>query len=251
MTIYAIGDIHGQLELLMLAHMRIAVDQARHQTDGSPIVHIGDFVDRGPDVKGTIDYLISRHEGGMNDVYLLGNHDRMMLAFLQPSAQPDPLREDLFWLDANIGGRATLASYDVDVSWMRRTGRIHKEARARVPEAHLRFLENLLPFYAAPGLFFCHAGIRPGIALSRQKVDDLVWIRGEFLSDRRDHGVLVVHGHTPVPRIEHHRNRVAIDTGAAYGGPLSVVAIEDGKVYEVTDEGRIAVPSEVDESPAA
>jgi serine/threonine protein phosphatase 1 len=95
--------------------------------------------------------------------------------------------------------------------------------------------------HRAGACVFVHAGIRPGVALDAQDEDDLIWIRGDFLHDTRDHGALIVHGHTPVARVELHPNRLALDTGAAYGGPLSAVAIEGRAVYLLTDQGRVPV----------
>lgn len=242
MTFYAIGDVHGQLEKLIDVHTRISIDQLRHGTQSAPVVHLGDYVDRGPDVRGTLDYLVSRQERAPDDVFILGNHDRMMEAFLQPVSRPDPAREELFWLDRIIGGRSSLASYGVDVSRMRRVSKIHEEARAKVPEAHLSFLRRLRPCFAAPGLYFCHAGIRPGIPLSQQNVDDLVWIRDAFLSDTRDHGALIIHGHTPFDHVRHCGNRIGVDTGAGFGGALSVIVLEGDLVFELTDQGRVLLP---------
>ncbi|MEM8631699.1 MAG: metallophosphoesterase [Pseudomonadota bacterium] len=243
MTIYAIGDIHGQLDALKRTHDRIDRDRTAEGAGRAPIVHVGDFVDRGPNVRGTLDYMIARQAQGAGDINLKGNHDRMMATFLEPERRDDPLRGDLFWLDDPLGGRPSLASYGVDVGRLRRIARIHKDARAAVPQAHLDFLRDLRVTHAAPGLFFCHAGVRPGVPLTEQAEDDLVWIRREFLDSDADHGALIVHGHTPVEAVMHAGNHLNIDTGAGYGRPLSAVVIEGTDVFEVTESGRVPLPS--------
>lgn len=241
MRTYAIGDIHGQLELLKAAHARIADDIARHGP--APIVHIGDLVDRGPDNPGVIDHLMQGIAQGQDWIVLLGNHDRMFTGFLRDLHWHDPrLRRDLSYLHPRIGGAETLASYGVRSAADRPLAPVHAEAVLAVPQAHRDFLESLPASFARGEVFFAHAGIRPGVALDRQSQDDLCWIRDEFLEDRRDHGPLIVHGHTHLARATHYGNRVNLDSGAAYGGPLTAVVLEGREVFVLTDEGRQALP---------
>lgn len=239
MQLYAIGDIHGHLDLLRGAHAKIASDKARTGNERAPVVHIGDYCDRGPDTRGVLDYLIDGVNGSEPWQCLLGNHDRMMRRFLMPERLRDPLRDDLFWLQDNLGGRTTLESYGIDASVDRDRAFIHRDALDAVPQKHIDFLDRLATAYWLEDVFLCHAGVRPGVPLQDQIEDDLVWIRQEFLNDDRDHGALIVHGHTPAKTLEHKGNRVNIDTAAAYGGPLSVVVIEGRDVWELTHEGRI------------
>ena len=110
-----------------------------------------------------------------------------------------------------------------------------------VPEAQLRWLEMLPLWHLTPQALFVHAGIRPGVDLSRQTEHDLLWIRNGFLDDRTDHGALVVHGHTVVDHVTHFGNRLAIDTGAAYGGPLSAVVFDRGGPQLLTPDGRARI----------
>jgi len=241
MRSYAIGDSHGHLGHLREVHRRIAADRARVGDEAAPVVHLGDYVDRGPDSCGVLEFLLRGRAEGQPWVLLKGNHDRMMTLFLHAPAERDPRRPDLHWLGDRIGGRETLASYGVDVSFARPVEEIHAEARRKVPQAHVALLEGLLPSYRRAGVFFCHAGIRPGLPLAEQDEDDLVWIRGEFHDDRRDHGALIVHGHTPVEKVTHYGNRLNLDTGAAYGGPVSAVVIEGQEVFQLTQEGRCPI----------
>ena len=241
MRTYAIGDIHGQLDLLKAAHDRIAADQAANG-QGS-IVHIGDLVDRGPDSPGVIDYLMVGHARGEDWVTLLGNHDRMFAGFLRDLRWHDPrLRVDASYLHPRIGGAVTLSNYGVKSPADRPLAPVHAEAVAAVPQAHRNFIESLPTSFARGEVFFAHAGIRPGVALDLQAEDDLCWIRDGFLEDRRDHGPLIVHGHTHLARVTHYGNRVNLDSGAAYGGPLSAVVIEGREVFLLTDQGREVLP---------
>jgi serine/threonine protein phosphatase 1 len=235
MTLYAIGDIHGHLDLLRAAHERVAADRAREGTRQAPLIHLGDLVDRGPDSAGVVDYLARLAAGDPRIIVLKGNHDAMFTEFLDTP----PSLWGSRYLEDGIGGLATLRSYGVTPAG--RPSRVHEALTSAVPETHRTFLDGLPLMHRAGDCVFVHAGIRPGVALDAQDEDDLIWIRGDFLHDTRDHGALIVHGHTPVARVELHPNRLALDTGAAYGGPLSAVAIEGRAVYLLTDAGRVPV----------
>jgi serine/threonine protein phosphatase 1 len=237
MHIYAIGDIHGHIDLLEAAHARIAADAARHGP--ATVVHVGDLVDRGPDSRGVIDYLMRGIARGEDWVVLKGNHDRMFSRFLRDPEEPEPgLRPDLSWLHPRLGGADTLASYGVRSPADRPIAAVHEDALAKVPQAHRDFLEARPTWHRIGETLFVHAGIRPGFAMEKQTETDLVWIRQPFLEDTRDHGFLVVHGHTAIPAPHHHGNRVNIDSSAAYGGPLTAVAIEGRSVYRLTGAAR-------------
>lgn len=236
MLTYAIGDIHGHLALLRDAHRRIAADRARAGDPAAPVVHLGDLVDRGPDSAGVVAYLRQGIAAGAPWVVLKGNHDRMMETFLADPPRRDPmLRAEYSWLSPELGGRETLVSYGVEPG--QRLPDLTAAARARVPVEDVAFLAGLPLSLRRGEVFFAHAGIRPGVALDVQAEDDLLWIRGEFHRDRRDHGALVVHGHTPVKVPTHYGNRVNLDSGAAFGGPLTVVAIEGRDVFVLDPDG--------------
>lgn len=238
MRAYAIGDIHGHLDLLKGAHDLIAADMARHGP--APVVHLGDLVDRGPDSRGVIDHLIQGIAAGQDWVVLKGNHDRMFARFLHDPKEPEPgLRPDLSWLHPRLGGVETLASYGVRSAGDRPVARVHADARAAVPQAHLDFIASRPTLHLLGEVAFVHAGIRPGVPLGEQSETDLVWIRAGFLDDPRDHGVLVVHGHTAIDAPAHHGNRVNIDSSAAYGGPLTAIALDGRAVFHLTPAGRV------------
>ena len=237
MHIYAIGDIHGHLDLLMAAHHRIRADMARH--GHGIIVHLGDLVDRGPDSRGVVDYLMTGVDEGKDWVVLKGNHDRLFTGFLSDPAWRDPgLKPEHSWLHPRLGGAATLDSYGVANAGDRPVAKVHADALAAVPESHRRFLESRPNRFLHEAQIFVHAGSRPGIPMEHELEDDLVWIRKGFLEDTRDHGALVVHGHTALPQATHYGNRLNLDSSAAYGGPLSAAVIEGRRAFLLTDAGR-------------
>jgi len=238
MTTYAIGDIHGHIDLLRWVHDLIADDQARHGV--ASVVHVGDLVDRGPDCRGVVEYLRAGVAAGEPWIVLKGNHDRMFTRFLDDPWEPeDGLRSDLSWLHPKLGGGATLASYGVRNSTDRPVRRVHADALLAVPPEHRSFLKALPAMHRTNDAVFVHAGIRPNITLDQQTETDLLWIREPFLSDTRDHGALIVHGHTALNAANHHGNRLNIDSGAAYGGPLTAVVLEGDQVFHLSDRGRV------------
>lgn len=242
MRIYAIGDIHGHLGPLRAAHERIAADRARMGDAAAPVVHVGDLCDRGPDSAGVIAHLMAGQAAGAPWLVLKGNHDRMFLGYLSDPHWRDPcLKSEKGWLHPALGGCTTLESYGLREPLTRPTAQVHAEANAAVPQAHRDWLAGLPLMHAHPLAVFVHAGIRPGIALADQTEDDLVWIREPFLSDPRDHGRLIVHGHTAIKAATHYGNRLNIDSSVAYGGPLSAVVIEPEGVFLLTDTGREAL----------
>lgn len=232
--IYAIGDVHGQLEMLQSVHARIEADLRDRPCDDHAILHIGDYTDRGPDSCGVIDYLLAAEAAGAPHINLLGNHDRMFRLFLEtPGGRDYKLRRDLSWLHDRLGGRTTLASYGLDLpeeAQFTDGAEYHEAACEVVPAAHLAFLSNLRDSYHWGDWFFAHAGVSPGLGLIMQDEDDLIWIRGPFLESKRNHGATIVHGHTPVEHVEDHGNRIAIDTGAGYGNAIACIVIEGASV---------------------
>lgn len=235
--IYAMGDIHGQREMLESALTWIDWDGGRD----ARIVFLGDYVDRGPDSKGVIDILSKGVAEGRNWTCLKGNHDRLFEWFVSPpKPRNDPhLIIGYDWTHKNIGGRETMASYGVDVPDRIRAEELADQLRAVVPDSHLAFLRGLAISHREQGKFFVHAGVRPGVALDDQIEGDMVWIRQEFLNDDSDHGALIVHGHTPVDAPDLRANRLNLDTGAGYGKPLSVAVFEGEEIFALKASGRV------------
>ncbi|MES2432409.1 MAG: metallophosphoesterase [Pseudomonadota bacterium] len=237
MRTYAIGDIHGHIELLLEVHAWIAADQTKYGP--APIVHVGDLVDRGPDCRGVVEYLRAGIAAGQDWIVLKGNHDRMFTNYIADIAYHDPcLRPDYGYLHPKIGGAATLASYGVKNAADRPLAKVHAEAVAAIPQAHLDFLNSRPSYFQRGEVIYVHAGLRPGIRIASQTEDDLVWIRKGWLEDTSDHGALIVHGHTALDAPTHYGNRVNIDSSAAYGGPLSVVVLEGREVFRLLGPWR-------------
>lgn len=242
---YAIGDVHGQLDELARAHERIRADRLRVGDLESPVIHLGDLVDRGPESAEVVEYLSMGPAWAGPWVILKGNHDFMFGHFLTAADPHDPgLRADLTWLDPRLGGDKTLASYGVEVAGERPLGEVWVEAKARVPAAHLAFIDGLPLMYRHDEAAYVHAGIRPGVPLDRQSPQDLMWIRQPFLDDRRDHGLLIVHGHTALDAPHLYGNRLNLDSGAGYGRPLTAAVIEGREAWVLTDDGRMPLPSD-------
>lgn len=243
MHTYAIGDIHGQIDLLRGAHDLIARDAAQH--GAAPVVHIGDLVDRGPDSARVIDYLIRGIADGQPWIVLKGNHDRMFAGFLDDPDWRDPgLKAEHSYLHPKIGGASTLATYGIANAGDRPVAKVHAQAVAAVPQAHRDFIHALPVSFRRGGCFFCHAGIRPTNPLSAQNEQDLCWIRKGFLEVEEPFEALVVHGHTAIDHATHYGNRINLDSSAAYGGPLTAAVIEGTEAWLLTPEGRKPIPAE-------
>jgi serine/threonine protein phosphatase 1 len=220
--VYAIGDIHGRLDLLDRAIAAIERDVGDHGP-AALTVTLGDYIDRGPESCGVLGRLAA-NPFPTPYVALKGNHEAFLAAFLA-----DP-KLGLQW--RQFGGLETLHSYGVPVSRLM-FGRSFDDAaqalRVALPAVHVDFLQSLKNSFSHGKYFLCHAGVRPGVPLDRQEEHDLLWIRGEFLNSEMNFGKVIVHGHTPVEQPEVLSNRINIDTGAFATGQLTCVALdEDG-----------------------
>ena len=217
--LYAIGDIHGRLDLLDRAVAAIERDVALYGGDALTVT-LGDYVDRGPSSHGVIERLAD-NPFPTPYVALRGNHEAMLEEFLDDPAVGRHWRAQ--------GGAETLQSYGVAVRGLM-VGKANVEAserlRAAMPAKHTAFLRSLRLSFSHGSFFLCHAGVRPGVPLEAQSERDLMWIRKEFLTSREDFGKIVVHGHTPVPAPEVLPNRINIDTQAYASGRLTCVALE-------------------------
>lgn len=231
--LYAIGDVHGRLDLLARMHDRIAAEIERDRPADWRVIHLGDYVDRGPDSAGVLDLLARRMADDTRVLSVVGNHDLGFLEFLAA-----PRGDGLF---ATHGGVDTARSYGValDVRDPLALATGWAELDAAVPPRHRDCLAGL-PYSVTLGdFYFCHAGIRPGIPLSDQSPTDLVWIRQEFHRWPHLHPKVVVHGHTSRAEPEVLPNRVNVDTAAWQSGMLTALAIEgtDKRFLTVTAAG--------------
>ena len=237
--IYAIGDVHGRLDLLDAMLARLRADLAARPHPRPLLVMLGDYVDRGPSSRGVLDRLIGIEASDLPSVFLLGNHDSYIEAYL---SDPEWYDRTYHWLHSAMGGGATLASYGVRDAHERDPRATHDAFAAAFPAEHAAFLDRCRLWHRIGGYVFVHAGIRPGVPMEAQNRDDLIWIREPFLSSRRDFGFKVVHGHTIVPRVEHHPNRIAVDTGAVRSGKLSCLLLEGAEVALLEASGPVPWP---------
>ncbi|MDA9224002.1 MAG: metallophosphoesterase family protein [Tateyamaria sp.] len=233
--IYAIGDIHGQMQELDRVLELIKKDGGSNAS----VVFLGDYMDRGPDSQTVLNTLIDGQLKNNNWKFLKGNHDRMFEWFMGQPLRHDPyLMVELYWLHKRLGGNTTMASYGVDASGSRREKDVHNDALSAVPQAHIDFVAQMPLTHEKDGILFVHAGIRPMVPISNQSEEDLIWIRHEFHEYRSPHPKLIVHGHTPVNKAAHYGNRVNLDTGAGYGKPLTAAVFEAGQAWLLTENGR-------------
>lgn len=240
LCVYAVGDVHGQRRELERLVALIAADAGHMRAQSgleAQVVFLGDYVDRGPDSSGVLDVLCGLQarfgaDTGIACRFLAGNHEAAMLDFLKEPAAGAP------WL--SYGGAETLASYGVRASVgttdAARCRALRDALEERLPDEHRRFLNGLEPMAVLGDYAFVHAGIRPGQPLDRQRPQDLLWIREPFLSWRKRHEKVIVHGHTVVDDPEFLHNRIGIDTGAYATGILTALVLH-GSVQRVVQTG--------------
>jgi serine/threonine protein phosphatase 1 len=218
---YAVGDIHGRLDLLDQLLDKIHADIERSKSRKVLLVFVGDLIDRGPNSAQVIERLRTYKHAGVRTMFLLGNHEEVLLRILRGDAE-------LISKWQLFGGAECLKSYNVDpdlISRMRDEDAL-ETIRAAVPKEHVKFLESFDDSCRFGDYLFVHAGIRPGVEFDQQRQADLRWIREPFLFDETDHGFVVVHGHTIRSEVEIRKNRIGIDTGAYRTGVLTALAIE-------------------------
>lgn len=206
---FAVGDVHGCFEELEALIERLPLDS------NSVLVFLGDYVDRGPESKSVIDFIIELKKKH-RVVALKGNHEAMFLDFIH---HPESSGAALFVLN---GGSSTLASYS------------QKEGHFEIPASHIEFLEQCLPYYETEDFFFVHAGVRnrPLREVHLEKEDTLLWIRDAFLKSEYDWGKVIVHGHSPMNEVTIMPNKINVDTGCVFGGRLSAIELPAKKVYQ-------------------
>ncbi len=223
--VYAIGDVHGRMDLLERLYGLIAADQRARPAEKIMEVFLGDYIDRGPSSREVIDWMLTGPRVARKRICLRGNHELMMQAFLEDASVIGS------W--GQYGGLETLFSYGVKVKLPLGEDQ-HQEVqhafRAAVPTGHAEFLRGLRPMASAGGYYFAHAGVNPAKPLADQTEDDLYWIREPFLSHHRPLEKVVVHGHTPVEQPEVEVHRIGIDTGAYITGRLTCAVLEGAQV---------------------
>jgi serine/threonine protein phosphatase 1 len=224
LRLYAIGDIHGRLDLLKQLLARVDADAKSHSKKETLHLFLGDYIDRGLASSQTVDQLIA-YGKQKQAIFLKGNHEAIALKCLSDPALFDQ------WM--RLGGAETLASYGVSLdglSGRRPIAMLQAAFHEALPMTHFRFFRDLQISYTCGDFFFAHAGVNPHIELSQQKESDLLWIRDLFLSSSEDFGKIVVHGHTPTREIQVMRNRINIDTGAFATGRLTCLVIDGSEL---------------------
>jgi serine/threonine protein phosphatase 1 len=219
--IYAIGDVHGRLDLLESLLTAIDNDIAQRPEADARLVFLGDLIDRGPASASVVDRAIDLQRGSRPARFLMGNHEEVFLRAIDGDVRSTRLL-------VRIGGRETLYSYGLTADEYQALDYDALTAllAERVPAAHVDFLRGLEDVIEYGDYAFVHAGIRPGVALGSQKVSDLRWIRDEFLDHDAPHDRIIVHGHSITEEIDQRENRIGIDTGAFASGRLTAIALE-------------------------
>lgn len=227
--VYAIGDIHGRLDLFEQLLTIIEADDAERGQADTQLVLLGDLIDRGPDSCGVIERAITLLQRG-NVRVLAGNHEEMMLKSLDDD---ETLRHFL-----RHGGKETLFSYGLTFEEYAQATLTTLRARMNqlVPAEHIAFMQAMENQIVCGDYLFVHAGIRPGVPLDQQAVADLRWIRQEFLDHTAPHGHVVVHGHTIADAPVVCPNRIGIDTGAFASGRLTAIGLEQDQRWFICAE---------------
>lgn len=225
---YAIGDVHGRLDLLDQLIEAIDADDAARGPAQTHLIFLGDLIDRGPQSAGVLDRVIEIANTRPNVSVIAGNHEEVFLLALEGDLEA-------LKFFTRIGGRETILSYGIAPETYDRADYPDLAALLdeHVPAAHIAFLRSLQDTVMLGDYLFVHAGIRPGVALEDQKPSDLRWIRRSFLDFDGDNGCVVVHGHTPGAAVEYRHNRIGIDTGAWETGRLTALGLQGGERWQI------------------
>lgn len=225
---YAVGDIHGCLDKALRL-----IDALDYDPTADRLLFLGDYIDRGPDSKGVIDFLIQLQRENPNNVFLMGNHEDNFLTFMQACRDGE---QDQYWLSEPFfagGGFSTLRSYCPSLRHITELQWIES-----VPEAHLEFLATLSLYWIDDTYIAVHAGVRPGIPLEQQCATDLLRIRRPFLVTPHGLGKCVVFGHTPFPQVMWAEDKIGIDTGACFEqrgyGKLTALCLQTRDITQVS-----------------
>jgi serine/threonine protein phosphatase 1 len=242
-TIYAVGDIHGRLDLLTKVHDRIDADKERSRPEHTLEIYLGDYIDRGPDPAGVVSCLIERARN-THAAFLRGNHEQHLLDFLNG--------EDCLEWWRQLGGTTTMLSYGVEGNLLSGSvldEEVRKRFSALLPSEHRRFLEQTRLYMQIGQYVAVHAGVRPGVRLEDQRANDLLSIRGDFLRHAGEFGFVIVHGHTPVMEPDMRSNRINIDTGAFATNRLTCLRIgQDGaRLLEQLSSQRSEVEEDLED----
>ena len=218
--IYTVGDIHGRADLLARLLAMIEEDAMKYPKRNKKLIFLGDYIDRGLESKAVIDRLLQPFAKGLAPVFLRGNHDDYLLSYLKGD-----LGIMSYW--SNLGGTATLASYGVNLFGAgNKADKAHHGFVQKLPAAHKAFFRDTLLSVSFGDYYFVHAGVRPHVPLAKQKAEDKMTIRGDFLFSDYVFESIIVHGHTIKPEPEIKPNRIGLDTGAFATGHLTCLVLD-------------------------
>ena len=208
--IFIVGDVHGCLDML-----KRLMDKIDWRPGEDRLIFLGDYIDRGVDSKGVVDFILEITNASPLVQCLMGNHENILLDFLN-SGDPRLLLIN--------GGITTLESYQAAKKG---------EDQPLVPPEHVTFFQNLLQYIELDDYYVVHAGFRPGVDIEKQALEDLIWIREPFIFSDYDFGKKVIFGHTPLAEPLVMDNKIGLDTGAVYGNRLTCLEIPRMKFYAV------------------
>ncbi|WP_332658290.1 metallophosphoesterase family protein [Brevundimonas sp.] len=243
-VVWAVGDIHGRMDLLRPLVEAMMADLTASPPRRGVMIFLGDYVDRGPQSREVVTFLAGmRNAGGVEWRFLRGNHEETMLDFLE-----DPTVGSK-WCD--YGGDATIRSYGLRIPDLKHKpeawAHLAADLSHKLSDSERLFLEDQELSVAVGDYFFAHAGARPGEPLDRQSAADLMWIRRTFLESEEEFERIVVHGHTPTAEVHVDHRRIGIDTKAYESGVLTALRLE-GRHREIlqalgpriTHHGRVS-----------
>jgi serine/threonine protein phosphatase 1 len=233
--VYAVGDLHGRLDLLQRLLKQLELDAQDREPAITTLLFLGDVIDRGDQSCQLIELIRRSQANGEGVLLLCGNHEELLLASADGNAMAQRI-----WLDN--GGAATLRSFGIDCELFEASA---AEERSRMIHRHvgqkvLDWLGSLPLFYRTGDYYFCHAGVRPGVPLEAQQREDLLWIRDVFLGSRAWHGAVVVHGHSEADAVEEVHNRINVDTGAYRTDILTAIGLEGTNRWFISTEEAFA-----------
>lgn len=218
--IYAVGDIHGRIDLLEELLEKMEQDARARSASDVTVIFLGDLIDRGPASAQVVQHLLdlSRRHSGLR--FLMGNHEEV---FLKAMAGEKGAMD--FFL--RIGGDATMLSYGMSAAQLDMDhAELHALMQAHVPADHLAFVSGFEDMILIGDYAFVHAGVSPRVPLSRQKTSALRWVRDEFLHHPHPLEKIIVHGHTISENVEQTAHRIGLDTGAYASGRLTAMGFE-------------------------
>jgi len=207
---FVVGDVHGCLEML-----KRLMDKIEWNPSKDRLIFIGDYIDRGEDARGVVDFILRLREDSPFVECLIGNHEQMFLDYLSG------VNPHSFILN---GGIYTLRSYE---------GVRRSTDDPLIPSSHLDFFSSLLPMIELEEYYIVHAGFRPHIRVEDQDLVDMIWIRDEFIYSDYDFGKVVIFGHTPLNSPLIMKNKIGIDTGAVYGNYLTCLELPEKRFHSV------------------